>query len=208
MLNIFCYIHKVKSHISIQSSDESFDYFNDKFITPREQQQPPSASTVQSSTSNISIILNDNDDNIASTAASNEHKVLVDTICNISDAVEHGNCNIRESASIASHLESQHEARQLETVDYERLKRFIDKATERGLIFNDLNALYNYFIAESCRERFERIEIEKSSSATSSNKKEKNSLRDMGGEGNGLQETDVIGDVSTSTDAVVNEDVG
>jgi hypothetical protein len=44
----------------------------------------------------------------------------------------------------------------LETVDYERLKRFIDKAAESGLVFNDLNALYNYFIQESCRERFER----------------------------------------------------
>jgi hypothetical protein len=48
----------------------------------------------------------------------------------------------------------QHERKQLEKADYERLKRFIDHAVECGLIFNDLNALYNYFIQESTRERF------------------------------------------------------
>lgn len=95
--------------------------------------------------------------------------MLVDTICNISDAVERGNCNIRETTSIASNLDAQHESKQLEAVDYERLKRFIDKAAECGLVFNDLNALYNYFIQESCCERYERAENEKSSSAASSN---------------------------------------
>jgi hypothetical protein len=102
--------------------------------------------------------------------ASNEHKVLVETICSISEAVERGGCNIRETTSIASILSEQHETKQLETVDYEKLKRFIDKAVECGLVFNDLNALYNYFIQESCQERFERTENEKSSSATSSSR--------------------------------------
>lgn len=91
--------------------------------------------------------------------------MLVETICNISDAVERGDCNIREATSIASLLSAHHEAKQLETVDYERLKRFIDRAAESGLIFNDLNALYNYFIQESCRERYEH---ENASSASSS----------------------------------------
>lgn len=95
--------------------------------------------------------------------------MLVETICNISDAMEHGNCNIRQTTSIASNLDAQHESNQLETVDYERLKRFIDKAAESGLVFNDLNALYNYFIQESCCERYERMDNEKSSSAASSN---------------------------------------
>lgn len=112
---------------------------------------------MQSSTSVVSIILNDNDgDDNDNGAPTNEHRVLVETICNISDAVERGDCNIRETTSIASFLSEHHEAKQLETVDYERLKRFIDRAAESGLVFNDLNALYNYFIQESCRERFER----------------------------------------------------
>lgn len=155
----------------LQSSDQSFDFLNDNFIAPKKSTHfRPSASTIdQSSTSTVSIILNDNDENETPAAASNEHKVLVETICNISDAMEQGNCNIRQTTSIASNLDAQHESNQLETVDYERLKRFIDKAAESGLVFNDLNALYNYFIQESCCERYERMDNEKSSSAASSN---------------------------------------
>ena len=155
----------------LQSSDQSFDFLNDNFIATKiSTNVPPSASTMdQSSTSTVSITLNDNDDCEAPAAASNEHKVLVETICNISDAMEQGNCNIRQTTSIASNLDAQHESKQLETVDYERLKRFIDKAADSGLVFNDLNALYNYFIQESCCERYERAENEKLSSTTSSN---------------------------------------
>lgn len=179
-LNLFKFL------LSFQSSEDSFDYLNDNLISTLSQQKiPPTASTiiydVQSSTSAVSIVLNDNDegnddDNDVTTAPSNEHKVLVETICNISDAVERGDCNIRETTSIASLLDSHHETKQLETVDYERLKRFIDRAAESGLVFNDLNALYNYFIQESCRERFERgyASSASSSAKTTKGREEKN----------------------------------
>lgn len=161
---------------TLQSSEDSFDYLNDNFLTvlnqPQKAVQQFTNDEAQSTTSTVSIIFNDNDegndgDNDESTAApSNEHRVLVETICNISDAVERGDCNIRETTSIASLLNAHHDSKQLDTVDYERLMRFIDKAAECGLVFNDLNALYNYFIQESCRERFERGNA---SSASSSN---------------------------------------
>jgi hypothetical protein len=121
------------------NSTESFDY-----VKPRRVQS--ATSTLQSSTSGISIALHSDGGNIS---PSNEHKVLVDTICNISEAVERGECNIRETSSIASSLATQCERKQLEVDDYERLKMFIDKASAKGLIFNDLNALYNFFIAVS-----------------------------------------------------------
>lgn len=112
--------------------------------------------------------------------------MLVETVCSISDAVERGDCNIRETTSIASFLSAHHEAQQLETVDYERLKRFIDKAAESGLVFNDLNALYNYFIQESCSERFEHGNA---SSASSSNTTARGGVR--GKEEKNQAETDV-----------------
>jgi hypothetical protein len=95
---------------------------------------------VQSSTSGIS-------------QPSNDHKAIVDAICNISTASEQGDCNVRETPSIASQLCEQLSRNQIEPCDYERLKKFIDRATENGLVFNDLNALYNYFIQESSREQ-------------------------------------------------------
>ncbi|KAG5670185.1 hypothetical protein PVAND_000465 [Polypedilum vanderplanki] len=85
---------------------------------------------------------------------SSEHKAIVDAICNISTASENGECNIRDTPSIATQLCEQLSKKQLEPVDYERLKKFIDRASENGLVFNDLNALYNYFIQESSREHF------------------------------------------------------
>lgn len=185
--------------ITLQSSEDSFDYLNDNLISTLNQQKaPPSAATiddVQSSTSAVSIILNDNDegndvDNHVTTAPSNEHKVLVETICNISDAVERGDCDIRETTSIASLLDSHHETKQLETVDYERLKRFIDKAAESGLVFNDLNALYNYFIQESCRERFERGYASSASSSAKTKTTAEGGVR-RGSEEKNQAETDV-----------------
>jgi hypothetical protein len=85
--------------------------------------------------------------------ASSEHQAIVEAICNLSTASEQGECNIRETPSIATQLCEQLERKQLEKVDYERLKKFIDRATENGIVFNDLNALYNYFIQESSREQ-------------------------------------------------------
>lgn len=85
--------------------------------------------------------------------SSNNHKVLIDTICAISESNDKGECRIKETASIASFLDVQHTNKHLEKCDYDRLKSFIDRAQERGLVFNDLNELYNYFIQESARER-------------------------------------------------------
>lgn len=84
---------------------------------------------------------------------SHHHRVLVETICNISGAFESGECDIRDNSSISCYLDEQNTRNQLTPSDYSRLKKFIDNAQERGLVFNDLNELYNYFIQESFRER-------------------------------------------------------
>lgn len=106
---------------------------------------------VQSSTSDISTAQLESH---SANSVLNEHKILVDTICNLSEAMENGECMIREASSIALVLEAQHKQKHLETIDYERLKKFIDRAMENGLVFNDLNELYNYFIQESSREHY------------------------------------------------------
>lgn len=139
---------------NVESTDESLN-MSETLHTVTEKQLPPSATSffddVQSSTSGVSIT---QEDSKLTSSPSNEHKVLVDTICNLSEAIECGECIIRETSSIASVLATQHEKKQLETVDYERLKKFIDRAMENGLVFNDLNELYNYFIQESSREHY------------------------------------------------------
>jgi hypothetical protein len=137
----------------VPSSDDSFDYLNDKFISAKPSTAPTSATTddTKSSASGgsyMSFSLFD-----AENGPSNNHKVLIDTICSISEANDNSICNIQRTASIASFLDEQHSKKHLETSDYERLKKFIDRAEERGLVFNDLNELYNYFIQESARER-------------------------------------------------------
>ena len=134
------------------------------------QQPPHSTTSVNDETQTSTSTLTD----CTTSTSSNEHKVLVDAICSISDAAEKGECNIKETSSILSVLSVQHDAKQLETIDYERLKRFIDKAAESGLVFNDLNALYNYFIQESCSERFE---VGNASLATSSIRERKEEIQ-------------------------------
>lgn len=135
----------------VPSSDDSFDYLNDKFISPKPTTSVTTTDDTKSSASRgsyLSFSLFD-----AENGPSNNHKVLIDTICSISEANDKGECNIKETASVASFLDEQHTKKHLETSDYERLKKFIDRAEERGLVFNDLNELYNYFIQESARER-------------------------------------------------------
>lgn len=155
--------------VEATSSEESFDYLNEKFTSEKtsvvtltetvttNDEVKTSVSEV-SAASGISFSLynvDDLDDN-----ASNNHKVLIDTICSISEASDKGECNIKKTTSIASFLEEQRLKNQLEEVDYQRLKKFIGHAEERGIVFNDLNELYNYFIQESSRERFSAHGIE------------------------------------------------
>ncbi|CRL05253.1 CLUMA_CG018670, isoform A [Clunio marinus] len=83
---------------------------------------------------------------------SKNHKVLIDAICSISEASDNGDCNIKDTNSIGSFLDEQMSKQQLQPSDYERLRKFISKAEEQGLVFNDLNELYNFFIQESSRE--------------------------------------------------------
>lgn len=137
----------------LPSSDESFDYVNEKFLSA-------SATTTAttddlkasvSATSGISFSLYNVDEDVH--APSNNHKVLIDAICTISEASDKGECNIRDTSSITSFLDEQHSKKVLEPADYQRLRKFLDRAEERQLVFNDLNELYNYFIQESLRER-------------------------------------------------------
>lgn len=137
------------------SSEESFDYLNDKFISAMASVATTSTAddgkSSVSGASGISFSLYNVDDDID--APSNNHKVLIDAICSISEASDKGECNIRETSSIAQFLDEQHSSKHLEPSDYQRLRMFIERAEERGLVFNDLNELYNYFIQESSRER-------------------------------------------------------
>lgn len=145
----------IKSDITLGiSSDESFDYVDDKFVSRR-----TSAGTVHdecksiASSTTISIHGVDDEDE----TPTNEHKVLVETICSISDASDKGDCDISDIASVGTFLDGQHAKKVLQTSDYKRLKSFIDKAEEFELVFHDLNDLYNYFIHESCQERLSDI---------------------------------------------------
>lgn len=135
----------------VPSSEDSFDYLNDKFVSCK-----PSAASITSKSSasvasgiTLSVCNVDEEDD----RASKNHKVLIETICSISEASDKGDCNIRETSSIASFLEEQHTKKQLDMSDYQLLKKFIERAEERQLVFNDLNELYNYFIQEASRER-------------------------------------------------------
>lgn len=138
----------------VPSSDESFDYLNDKFISVTTTSVTTTEDTKSSASGGSFFSIYDTEN-----GPSNNHKVLIDTICSISEASDKGECNIRQTDSIASFLDEQHSKKHLETSDYERLKLFIDKAMERGLVFNDLNELYNYFIQESARQRTHEVEI-------------------------------------------------
>jgi hypothetical protein len=131
------------------SSDDSFDYLNDRFISVASTSVTTADDTKSSASGGSFFSIYDTEN-----GPSNNHKVLIDTICSISEASDKGECKIRETTSLASFLDEQHSKRHLETSDYERLKMFIDRAMERGLVFNDLNELYNYFIQESARERY------------------------------------------------------
>jgi hypothetical protein len=112
------------------------------------------STTTISEASGICISLQNVDENDdVENGISHHHRVLVETICNISEAFESGECDIRENSSISCYLDEQHSKNQLTPSDYSRLKKFIENAQERGLVFNDLNELYNYFIQESFRER-------------------------------------------------------
>lgn len=137
------------------SSDECFDYLNEKFVSAKATDDAKSSASGASAVS-FSLYKADSADDVVS---NNHHQVLIDTICCISEASEKGECSIRETSSIASLLDAQHSKRQLQDVDHERLKSFVDRAEQRGLVFNDLNELYNYFIHESARERSHGVEI-------------------------------------------------
>lgn len=151
------YLESIKSDCTLneqQSSEESFDYLNEKFISAKASVATTSTADEKSSVSGASGIsfslYNVDDDEDAPT---NSHKVLIDAICSISEASDRGECNIRETASIVQVLDEQHSSKHLEPSDYQRLRHFLEQAEERGLVFNDLNELYNYFIQESSRER-------------------------------------------------------
>lgn len=145
----------IKSDITLgNSSDESFDYVEDKFISRK-----TSAGTVNdeckslASSTTISIHVIDDEEE----TPTNEHKVLVETICSISDASDKGDCDISDITSVGTFLDEQHTKKVLQTSDYKRLKGFIDRAEEFDLVFHDLNELYNYFIHESCQDRLSDI---------------------------------------------------
>lgn len=145
------FLESIASDVTInevQSSDESFDYLNEKFIS--EKRSAATESTVSGASVVSFTVCNVDEDE---DTASNNHKVLIEAICSISEASDRGECNIKETISIASFLEAQHSDEQLQDSDYQRLKHFIEIAEERGIVFNDLNELYNYFIEESTRER-------------------------------------------------------
>lgn len=130
----------------MESTDDSLDVSSSTRVSTGKQH---TTDDVQSSTSGKSSTQDD-----TKSTKSNEHKVLVDTICQISEAIENCECVIQKTSSIASVLDTQYEKKQLNTADYERLKKFIDRALENGLVFNDLNELYNYFIQESSRDSY------------------------------------------------------
>lgn len=161
------YVESIRSDTTVNdapSSEESFDYFNDKFISDETSAATTSAANLDvksssaSRTSGVSFSLYNVDE--ADDASSNRHKVLIDTICSISESTEKGECNVRETSSIMSCLDEQHSKKQLDSSDYQQLKRFIDQADERGIVFNDLNELYNYFTQESSREQSTHPKVE------------------------------------------------
>lgn len=137
------------------SSEESFDYVNEKFISAKTSATTTAttddAKLSESGASGVSFSFCNTDEN--DDGASKNHKVLIDAICSISEASDKSECNIKENASIISFLDAQHSKQKLEVEDYQRLKQFIERAQEREIVFNDLNELYNYFIQESSRER-------------------------------------------------------
>lgn len=124
-------------------AEDSFDCLNDKFA---QGTNDDTKSSVSGGSLTFSLLDADN-------RTCNNHEVLIDTICAISESNDKGECSFKRPESIASFLEVQHSNKHLETSDYERLKMYIDHAQEQRLVFNDLNELYNYFIQESGRER-------------------------------------------------------
>ena len=82
---------------------------------------------------------------------------LVDAICKLSNESDTKNCNIHDTEAIKKFLETKHKKKNLQTSEFIKLKRFIEKADANGMTFNDLNELYNYFIEQASQEQI--IEI-------------------------------------------------
>jgi len=143
------FLESIKSDVTgneQQSSDESFDYLNEKFIDGRAADESKSVSGA----SGVSFTVNEPDDD---DEASSTHKVLVDVVCSISEAADKGQCSIKDTTSLASFLDDPAQfPHDLNDDDHERLKGFIRRAEDLGIVFNDLNELYNYFVQEATRE--------------------------------------------------------
>jgi hypothetical protein len=122
-----------------ESSDQSFDFLTGKFIKKPEASLSATTSTASSSRTLVSELI---------------RRILSDLICDIGDAEMEGKCSLGNVASITSYLDGGCFRKEEVIndkpmiVDFSKLRNFLTQAEEAGMVFNDLNELNNYFIAE------------------------------------------------------------
>lgn len=156
----------LNSFVSHSARDRSYN-----FLEPKDPDDPDSddegfenqisrktsAATVKSASTTGTSFSNFTFEEIEDNPAMNPHKVLIDSICSISEFSEKMDFDIKDNNAIKEALADQHDKSILSASDYKRLRGFIEKAEGKGMIFKDLNELYNYFVAESATDRFSDV---------------------------------------------------
>jgi hypothetical protein len=136
---------------ALDSDEEEFEH---------QVSRKTSAATVKSASTTGTSFSNFAFEDIEENAAMNPHKVLIESICSISEYSEKKDFDIKDNNAIKEALAEQHDNHTLSAADYKKLRGFIEKADAKGLFFKDINELYNYFVSESAYERFpETMEI-------------------------------------------------
>ena len=148
---------------SYSSDDDSYDYFQDKLISQKSSVltingSHISKSSAASAQSRSTICMeNTAECNFDDFETTNTNQDLVDAICKLFNDSDTKNCNIHDTEAIKKFLETKHKKRNLQTSEFIKLRRFIERADANGMRFNDLNELYNYFIEQASQEQI--IEI-------------------------------------------------
>lgn len=148
---------------SDSSDDDSYDYFQDKFISQKSSAVTINGSNISKSSAASALSRSTfgtescADYTLDEFESNNTNQVLLDTICKLPNDFDMKAYDIHDSEAIKKFLEVKHKKKILQTTEFIKLKRFIEKADANGMTFHDLNELYDYFIEQASQEQI--IEI-------------------------------------------------
>lgn len=148
---------------SDSSDDDSYDYFQDKFISQKSSAVTINGSNISKSSAASALSRSTfgtescADYTLDEFESNNTNQVLLDTICKLPNDFDMKAYDIHDSEAIKKFLEVKHKKKILQSTEFIKLKRFIEKADANGMTFHDLNELYDYFIEQASQEQI--IEI-------------------------------------------------